>query len=65
MNKVIIAALLMLSANAYAQQTTLTLSDEYVDGDTKICVYSNAAHTETVEVGKNSHCRYTETFPAD
>ncbi len=65
MKRIILAIALMTSFCAAAQQTTLILEAEYISGNAKYCVYSNASHTETVEVSVNTQCRHTETFDAD
>lgn len=52
------------SANAN-QSKTLTLDEDYVQGNTRICVYSDAARVETVEIRKSQHCKSVLTVVAD
>jgi len=44
---------------------TLQLSDSYVEGDTKICVYRNAQQVETLTMKSSQSCRAVMTFTAD
>lgn len=58
----IILGALLLSTPAFATVNTLTLVDEYTDGSSKICVYSNGDRTETAERSRASACPSKKTF---
>ena len=42
--------------------STMHLVDEYVDGDVKVCVYSDGRHYEELERNRASSCPYTHIF---
>lgn len=64
--KKLILGLLLVSASAFAEQNiTLQLSDEMVSGNMKVCMYSDSAHDETLEVKKYQDCPITKTFQTD
>lgn len=60
--KKLILITLLLSSTAYATVNTLTLVDEYVDGDSKICIYSNGHRTETFIKDGAGSCPRHKTF---
>ncbi len=56
------AACLLLSFPAFATVNTLDNVDEYDNGSTKICVYSDGRRTETVEISAARSCPSKKTF---
>ena len=64
MNKIFIF-LLFISFSSLAGQITVPLSDEYVSGDTKYCIYSHGGENYTDAVDTYKQCKYTETFETD
>ena len=52
----------LISAPALATVNTLGLVDEYDNGSTKTCVYSNGHRTETIEHSAASACPSVKTF---
>lgn len=59
--KFLLAALL-LSSQAFATVNTLSLVDEYTDGSSKVCIYSDGNRTESfVKEGAGS-CPSKKTF---
>ena len=52
----------LISAPALAAVNTLGLVDEYDNGSTKTCVYSNGHRTETIERSAASACPSVKTF---
>lgn len=65
MKKILLALLLTASASVCAGQITIPNSGEGVNGDTKICFYSNSNYDFTYEVSVNRQCPYTRTFNTD
>ncbi|BBK09339.1 hypothetical protein [Klebsiella phage 05F01] len=61
----ILFTLLLLSSTTFAGQITVPLSDEYVSGDTKYCIYSHGGEDYTDTVRASRECKYTETFDTD
>lgn len=61
-NRLLVLMLALLPALAHAGRITLILSDEQETDNAKICIYSNANYTETVEVRLSEQCKYTRTF---
>lgn len=59
--KIIIAALL-LSSPVFATVNTLDLVDEYTNGSSKVCVYSDGHRTETVTKDGAGSCPSKKTF---
>lgn len=65
MRHILLALLLVASASATAGQITIPNSGESVNGDTKVCFYSNSNYDFTYEVSVNRQCPYTRTFNTD
>jgi len=64
--KSLIFSLLLVSTSVFADQyITLQLSDEMESGNMKICMYSDSAHDETLEIKKYQDCPITKTFQTD
>lgn len=59
--KILIAAFL-LSSPVFATVNTLDLVDEYTNGSSKICVYSDGHRTETVTKDGAGSCPSKKTF---
>lgn len=60
--KTILLAVALLSSQAFATVNTLSLVDEYTDGSSKICIYSDGNRTESfVKEGAGS-CPSKKTF---
>lgn len=59
--KILIAALL-LSSPVFATVNTLDLVDEYTNGSSKVCVYSDVHRTETVTKDGAGSCPSKKTF---
>ena len=59
--KILIAALL-LSPVVHATVNTLDLVDEYTNGSSKVCVYSDGNRTETVVKEGAGSCPSKKTF---
>lgn len=58
----LLIAVLLLSSQAHASVNTLDLVDEYSDGSSKVCIYSDGHRTETfVKEGAGS-CPSKKTF---
>jgi len=56
----------IVSATAHASQSkTLTLDESYVQGDSRICVYSDAQRVETTQVNKHSKCKSVLTVDVE
>lgn len=62
MKNILLVLLLVTSASAKAGQITIPNSGETVNGDTKVCFYSNSNYDFTYEVSVNRQCPYTKTF---
>lgn len=54
----LIISLFLMVAEAEASRT-MHLVDSYVDGDVKVCVYSDGRHYAEVERARGSNCPYT------
>nr|DAY73832.1 MAG TPA: Gram-negative pili assembly chaperone [Caudoviricetes sp.] len=65
MRYVLMALLFVGSVSAYAGQITIPNSGESVNGNTKVCFYSNSNYDFTYEVSVNRQCPYTKTFSTD
>lgn len=65
MKNILMALLLVASASAKAGQITIPNSGEAVNGDTKVCFYSNSNYDFTYEVSVNRQCPGTRTFSTD
>lgn len=50
--------LFLMIADAEASRT-MHLVDQYVDGDVKVCVYSDGRHYAEVERARGSNCPFT------
>lgn len=61
LTKILIAALL-LSSPVFATVNTLDLVDEYTNGSSKVCVYSDGHRTETVTKDGAGSCPSKKTF---
>ncbi|UKS71467.1 putative membrane protein [Klebsiella phage vB_KpnM_VIK251] len=59
--KILIAALL-LSSPVFATVNTLDLVDEYIDGSSKVCIYSDGNRTETIVKDGAGSCPSKKTF---
>nr|UVX65365.1 MAG: hypothetical protein [Bacteriophage sp.] len=59
--KILIAALL-LSSPVFATVNTLDLVDEYTNGSSKVCVYSDGHRTEIVTKDGAGSCPSKKTF---
>ncbi|WPK37576.1 hypothetical protein [Escherichia phage AV124] len=59
--KILIAALL-LSSPVFATVNTLDLVDEYTDGSSKVCIYSDGNRTESVLKEGAGSCPSKKTF---
>lgn len=59
--KILIAALL-LSSPVFATVNTLDLVDEYTNGSSKVCIYSDGHRTETVTKDGAGSCSSKKTF---
>lgn len=60
--KTILLAVALLSSQAFSTVNTLSLVDEYTDGSSKICIYSDGNRTESfVKEGAGS-CPSKKTF---
>lgn len=58
----ILLAVALLSSQAFATVNTLSLVDEYTDGSSKVCIYSDGNRTESfVKEGAGS-CPSKKTF---
>lgn len=58
----ILLAVALLSSPAFATVNTLSLVDEYTDGSSKVCIYSDGNRTESfVKEGAGS-CPSKKTF---
>lgn len=53
---------ILLASSAFATVNTMDLVDEYDNGSTKTCVYSNGHRTETVEISGAKSCPSVKTF---
>lgn len=58
----ILLAVALLSSQAFATVNTLSLVDEYTDGSSKVCVYSDGHRTETVTKDGAGSCPSKKTF---
>lgn len=59
---VVVMCILLLSSPAFATVNTLSLVDEYTDGSSKVCIYSDGNRTESfVKEGAGS-CPSKKTF---
>lgn len=60
---IVVALVVLLSviSDAFAART-MHLVDEYIDGDVKVCVYSDGRHYEDLERNRASSCPYTHIF---
>lgn len=61
----IFAALMMslfLTIASAEAARTMHLVDQYIDGDVKVCVYSDGKHYEELERNRASSCPYTHIF---
>ena len=59
--KILIAALL-LSSPVFSTVNTLDLVDEYIDGSSKVCIYSDGNRTETIVKDGAGSCPSKKTF---
>lgn len=62
MKLLVVLMLAAFPALANATQITLILIDEQETANAKICVYSNANFTETVQIKLAQQCKHTMTF---
>ncbi|AWV25517.1 TPA: hypothetical protein OT711_004855 [Klebsiella aerogenes] len=60
-NSLLVLTLGIMPALAHAA-ITLTLTDEQETDNAKICIYSNANFTETVQIKLAQQCKHTMTF---
>lgn len=58
----VLLAAIMLTTPALATVNTMPNVDEYDNGSTKTCVYSNGHRTETVEISGARACPSKKTF---
>lgn len=59
---VVVVCLLLISSPAFATVNTLSLVDEYTDGSSKVCIYSDGNHTESVVKEGAGSCPSKKTF---
>lgn len=60
-NFILVVLLSLVSFNSIAQ-ITLTLDDEQIEGNTKICIYSDSQRTYTITKKSSQNCPHTYTF---
>lgn len=60
--KTILLAVALLSSPAFATVNTLSLVDEYTDGSSKVCIYSDGNRTESVVKEGAGSCPSKKTF---
>lgn len=58
----ILLAVALLSSPAFATVNTLSLVDEYTDGSSKVCIYSDGHRTESVVKEGAGSCPSKKTF---
>lgn len=58
----ILLAVALLSSQAFATVNTLSLVDEYTDGSSKVCIYSDGNRTESVVKEGAGSCPSKKTF---
>lgn len=58
----ILLAVALLSSQAFATVNTLSLVDEYTDGSSKVCIYSDGNRTESVMKEGAGSCPSKKTF---
>lgn len=58
----LLLAAMLLAPSAFATVNTMGLVDEYDNGSTKTCVYSNGHRTETIEISGAKSCPSVKTF---
>ena len=58
----ILLAAVLLSSQAFATVNTLSLVDEYTDGSSKVCIYSDGNRTESVVKEGAGSCKSKMTF---
>ncbi len=58
----ILLAAALLSSQAFATVNTLSLVDEYTDGSSKVCIYSDGNRTESVVKEGAGSCPSKKTF---
>lgn len=58
----ILLAVALLSSQAFATVNTLSLVDEYTDGSSKVCIYSDGHRTEIVTKDGAGSCPSKKTF---
>ncbi len=58
----ILLAVALLSSQAFATVNTLSLVDEYTDGSSKVCIYSDGHRTESVVKEGAGSCPSKKTF---
>lgn len=59
---VLVMCILLLSSPAFATVNTLSLVDEYTDGSSKVCIYSDGNRTESVVKEGAGSCKSKMTF---
>lgn len=64
MKKLILSAILFLLPVSYCFGTvnTLTLTESYVSGSKRICVYQDSRRTEIIEIESSRSCPSKKTF---
>lgn len=58
----ILLAVALISPQAFATVNTLSLVDEYTDGSSKVCIYSDGNRTESVVKEGAGSCPSKKTF---
>lgn len=58
----ILLAVALLSSPAFATVNTLSLVDEYTDGSSKVCIYSDGNRTESIVKEGAGSCPSKKTF---
>lgn len=58
----ILLAVALLSSQAFATVNTLSLVDEYTDGSSKVCIYSDGNRTESFVKEDAGSCPSKKTF---
>lgn len=59
---ILVMCILLFSSQAFATVNTLSLVDEYTDGSSKVCIYSDGNRTESVVKEGAGSCPSKKTF---
>lgn len=65
--KNLLIALVFTLFSCYANATYITMinSDEFTEGNLKVCVYSDAQRDFTISIKDSQQCPHTKTFDLD